>query len=453
MLPTAPDNPTREPAPENERWAEDAPPPLPAPDRAPEPAPAEGPVAAGQASSASSTAPAALGRRRPGRAVGLVIVLFILNGLANGVFTPFAPAILVERGISPTWLGILGAGVSLVYVGLVGAWGHVADVVLGRGRALALALGLAAVLLVVFSLPLPLVGIGAAYAAFSTMYGLMFPLQDALAVNTLADPARQYGPVRALQSGTFAVGSLLAGALFERAGYGAAVPAFVLLAAPAIIVALVIPDVGRARLVTERRGGAIREALSVEPRLPRALLAIGLANVGVFATLTFLPLLVGRLGGASGDIGLAVGVTAAVEVGAMPVVSRLLARYGPRPVVSASVALLAVVFAWFALAPTPEHVIAASALYGVAWSGMWVGSVTTVRTLLPPSLQGSGQSLLALTTAGVAAFVANVGGGVLWSGAGPLAVFGLAAGFAAVGSVGAWWSLPRRVAQQEASRL
>ena len=377
----------------------------------------------------------------PGRAVGLVVLLFIVNGLANAVFTPFAPAILVERGVSPTWLGVMGALVSVVYVGLAGAWGHLADVLLGRGRALALAIGLAAALLAVFMLPLPLVGIGLTYMAFSTVYGVLFPLQDALAVNTLPDPGRQYGQVRALQSGAFAVGSLLAGAIFERLGYGAAVPVFIVLALPVIVVALVIPDAERARLSARRRGGAMREALALQPRLPRVLLALGLANVGVFAMLTFLPLLIDRLGGRSGDIGLAVAVTAAVEVAALPIVSRLLVRFGARAVVTLGSGLLAAVFAGLALAPSPEVVIVVAVLYGVAWSAMWAGAVTTMGLLLPPALQGSGQGLLSLATAGVSSFVANVLGGVLWSGLGPLALFGLAAGCAAVGAATAWSSL------------
>ena len=380
---------------------------------------------------------------RPDRDVGLVVLLFAVNGVANAVFAPFAPAILVERGISPTWLGVIGATVSVLYIGLASAWGHLADVLLGRGRALALAFAIAAGLLVVFALPLPIAAIGLVYVGYATVYGLFFPLQDAVAVNALADPARQYGLVRGLQSGSFAIATLVAGLVWEQAGYGAAVPVFVLLAVPVVLVAWRIRDVGHARLSAGRRGGAVREALAVAPRLPRALLAIGLANVGVFGVLTFLPLLIVRLGGGSGDIGLAVGITAAVEVVMLPVSSRLLVRSGPRNVVTAGVALMAVVFAWFALAPTPGHVIAASVLYGVAWSAMWAGSVTTVRVLLPPELQGSGQSLLALSTAGIAAFGANVGGGLLWSGPGPMAVFGIAAACAVLATVVAWWSLPR----------
>jgi PPP family 3-phenylpropionic acid transporter len=380
---------------------------------------------------------------RPDRDVGLVVLLFAVNGVANAVFAPFAPAILVERGISPTWLGVIGATVSVLYVGLASVWGHLADVLLGRGRALALAFAIAAALLVVFALPLPVAAIGLVYVGYATVYGLFFPLQDAVAVNTLTDPGRQYGLVRGLQSGSFAVATLAAGAVWEQTGYGGAVPVFVLLAVPVVLVAWRIRDVGHATLSSQRRGGAVREALAVAPRLPRALVAIGLANVGVFGVLTFLPLQIVRLGGGPGDIGLAAGITAAVEVVMLPVSSRLLVRSGPRNVVSSGVALMAVVFAWFALAPTPAHVIAASTLYGVAWSAMWAGSVTTIRVLLPPELQGSGQSLLALSTAGIAAFAANVGGGLLWAGPGPVAVFGIAAAFAGLATAVAWRSLPR----------
>lgn len=380
---------------------------------------------------------------RPARAAALVVLLFALIGVANSVFPPFASVVLVERGITPTWLGVMGAAIALLYVGLAGVWGHLADVALGRGRALATALAISGALVAVVALPLPVAAVGLAYVGFSTVYGMLYPLADALAVNTLPDPVRQYGPVRGLQSGTFAAGSLAAGAAWGVLGYGGAIPAFLVLVVPVAIVAWRVPDAARATLTTTRRGGAVREALTVQPRLPRALLAIGLGNVGVFATLTFLPLLVVRLGGGPEVIGLAVGVTALVEVAALPAVSRLIVRFGPRAVVSVGVALLAAVFAWLALAPSPVHVVAASVLYGVAWSAMWAGSVATVRALLPAALQGTGQSLLALATAGLAAFAANLGGGLLWAGPGPIAVFGLAAACALAGAGIGWQSLPR----------
>lgn len=376
-----------------------------------------------------------------------IVALFLTNGLANGSLLPFAPAILAERGFDAAGIGLIGASVSVGTLLVAGPWAHLADVVLGRGRALAVALGIGMVLLVVFRLVQPLPAIAVAYVVFLTFYALVFPLQDALAVNALPQPDRQYGLVRGLQSGMFALAASGFGLLWAVTGYGAAVPAMLVLALPVVIAALRVPDVARAKLSEGHgRGGAIREALRVAPRLPRILLAIGLAHVGVFGTLTFLPLLILHLGGGSGQIGLAAAVTAAVEVAALPLAGRLMGRVGPRLVMGTGVAVIAVVYAWFALAPSAEHVIAASVLYGVGWSGMWAGSVATVRGLLPAPLQGSGQTLVSLTTGGVAALLANVGGGLLWDGAGSAVVFGLFGLLAMLGAVVAWTSVPNRLA-------
>ncbi len=240
----------------------------------------------------------------------------------------------------------MGAVVSLGYVGLAGAWGHLADVVLGRARALALAIAVAAVLLVVFALPLPFVAVGLAYMGFSMVCGLVFPLQDALAVNALPDPARQYGPVRGVESGAFAVATLVAGAGYGQLGYVAAVPLFAAARRAGHRSRRCGCRTSRGRSSPGgRAAGRSARRSPTQPRLPRLLLAIGLANVGVFAGLTFLPLLITRLGGGPGEIGLAVGITAAVEVVAMPVVSRLIASFGPRAVVVTSFVLLGVVFA------------------------------------------------------------------------------------------------------------
>ena len=381
-----------------------------------------------------------------------VVALFLLNGFANGVFLPFAPAILASRGFDASGIGVLGALVSVGTLVLAGWWGHMADVVLGRGRAFAVALGIGMVLLLVFQVVQPPLLVGAAYVVFLAFYALVFPLQDALAVNALSEPDRQYGIVRGLQSGAFALTSFGLGLVWASTGYGPAVLTMVFLSIPVILVALRVPDVERAHLAeTTGRGGAIREALTVAPRLPRLLLAIGLAHAGVFGTLTFLPLLILRLGAGPGQIGMAAAITAAIEVAGLPLAARLLGRFGPRPVMTAGIVLMAVTYSWFALAPSADHVLLASVLYGVGWSGMWAGSVASVRGLLPPPLQGSGQTLVSLTTGGAAALAANVGGGLLWDGAGPMVVFGLFAVCAVLGSVVAWTSVPDRLVVEPAA--
>jgi flagellar motor component MotA len=49
-----------------------------------------------------------------------------------------------------------------------------------------------------------------------------------------------------------------------------------------------------------------------------------------------------------------------------------------------------------------------------------------------------------MTTAGIAAFVANVLGGVIYGGPGHQVLFGVGAAFAVVGAVLGWLWLPRR---------
>jgi MFS transporter, PPP family, 3-phenylpropionic acid transporter len=375
--------------------------------------------------------------------VGRIVALFLLNGVGLAVFMPFAPAILAARGFSAEAIGLLGALVSVVFVASAWVWGHLADVVIGRSRALRAATLLSAALLAGFALPLPIALLGVVYVAYAATSATVMPLSDALAVNALSNAARQYGPLRGLLSGTFAVTAVGLGFLYATGGYGPAVPIFVVVALPVAALAGRLPDVGKATIVGGRRGGAMREALRIQPRLPAVLLAIALASIGVFAGLTFLPLRILQLGGGPVEIAFATSSTAIVELAVMPLVSRFLARTGLRAVLAGSCLVLAGVFAWFAVAPSPLLIVIASLAYGVGWSGLWVGSVTTMRALLPASLQGSGQSLLSVTTGGLAAFIANAGGGLLWAGGGAPVVFGIVAAAAVAAALVGWWSFPQ----------
>jgi MFS family permease len=375
--------------------------------------------------------------------MALIVALFLLSGVVQALFFPFASAVLATRGFSPEAIGLLGAIVSIAFLGSAWAWGHLADVVLGRPRALRAVIVLSAAMLAAFALPLPLFVLGAVYVAYAATYATMTPLSDALAVNALRDPARQYGPLRGALSGVFAASIVAFGVLYAAVGYGPAIPIFIAVSLPLALLAGRLPDADLAKLRHGARGGAMREALRVQPRLPGVLLAIALGSIGVFACLTFLPLRIIQLGGGPAEIAIAASCTAVVELAVMPLVSRFLARTGLRAVYTAACVVLVIVFAWFALAPSPIHVVAASLLYGVGWSGLWVSSVMTMRALLPAAFQGSGQSLLSATTSGGAALIANAGGGLLWTGFGAPVVFGVVAVIAAGGAVAGWRSFPR----------
>ncbi|RLT33537.1 MAG: MFS transporter [Chloroflexi bacterium] len=205
-----------------------------------------------------------------------------------------------------------------------------------------------------------------------------------------------------------------------------------------------MPDRDRARLQGGRRGGALREAFRVQPRLPIVLVAIALAHVGVTAGWTFLPLRILELGGGPPQIAASAAVAGATEVAAMILASRLARRVGLRTLFAAATLLQACACVLWMVLASPEAIIASRVISGAAHSGLWIASVHTMRTLLPPSLQGTGQGLFGVTASGAAAITANVIGGMVYGSLGPAALFGVVAAVGAVGAGVGWLALPRR---------
>ena len=286
------------------------------------------------------------------------------------------------------------------------------------------------------------------YVGYAAFNGAVGPLSDALAVNALRDPGRQYGKVRAFASASFTVAAVIFGLLYGASGTGRRACCSSVVAVAIAVNAGGLPDLGRATLSSSRRGGAVREVLSIQPALPRVLVAVGLAHVGVFAGFTFLSLRIVALGGGAPEVALSSAVAAAAEVGAMIVASRLVPRIGLRALFSVSSLLYTVAFLLWAVLASPAAIIASRLISGTGYAGLWIASVMAIQTLLPSRLQGSGQALISMTTAGLAAFTANVVGGLLYASQGPEVLFGISAMFGIAGAVAGWLTFPRRGAKR-----
>ena len=369
--------------------------------------------------------------------------LYLVVGLGVAVVYPFLAVILASRGFDPTAIGLVLGLTSLASIVAMPAWGHVADAVVGRVRALQLAALGSAACLAAFALPLPGAVLVALLVGFQLFQAAIQPVTDALAVNALPDPGRQYGAIRVLSSASFAVGAVAAGLVYGAFGYGPAGVGYALVVLPIVAVAPRIVDRDRARLRT-RRGGAMREALAVQPRLPAMLAAIVLVYVGVMAGLTFLALRIVAVGGGPEEVAVATALAAVTEVPAMIAAGRLAPRVGLRALFAASGLTYAVAFAVWAVAADPATLIASNVLAGVGFSGLWMACVLGIQAVLPPALQASGQGLYQLAGFGVAALVANLGGGILYGRAGAGLLFGLSAAAAVVGAAGGWLAFPRR---------
>ena len=373
--------------------------------------------------------------------------VFIANGIAQGIFFPFVAVILSSRGFSPVEIGVITAMSSAAFTIAVPAWGHLADVVLGRRSALVIAALAGAAVMVLAGSPIPALVVAACFVVFSLFESGWGPLADALAVNAVADRARDYARVRLLSSMGFAVSSAGVGLLYDRTGYG---PAFGLCAAFAVALAIaarLTPDLPRADLARHApgraRGGSMAVALQVQPRLRSVLVALFLVHIGIIAGFTYLPLRVVALGGNPFDVALVSSVGAFAEIPAMLLVGSVAARIGLRGLVAGSALLYAACFVGWAVLDSPTLIIATRFVSGIAFAGLWVGAVLTMAVLLPPQLQATGQGLYQVTAFGAAAVVANLVGGQVYAVLGSGALFGAAAVLAVASAILALAVFPR----------
>ena len=142
--------------------------------------------------------------------------------------------------------------------------------------------------------------------------------------------------------------------------------------------------------------------------------AVVLANLGIVASLTFLPLRIADLGGAPSIIALSATVSALFEIPAMLVAARVAGHVGLRGLFVAGCGLYVLAYiAWIVLAD-PALIVVTRPLTGLAYGSLTVTSVLTVGALLPEGLQASGQALYQMSALGVAAILSDLGGGYLF---------------------------------------
>ena len=387
----------------------------------------------------------------PARPVGYLRALFLANGVFAAAVWPFAAVILRGRGLDPALIGlVVGAG-ALAATVITPWFGHLADVVVGRVAAVRITVGIAVVAAIALLLPSPIVVVAVAVASVAVQMNLMLGLGDALAVDALHAPTRQYGRLRSLTSFSYAVAVIAAGFVYNGAGYGAA-PVVALVGAWVIFVIVGrVPDPTRdprIRHAVARRGaeiagrfGSISRALAVEPRLLVLLAALTLAYTGVMGGVTFVSIRIAELGGRPSDVALSWGISALTEIPGLLTAGVLVRRFGLRAMFLGALAVHAVLIASWGVLPSPVLINATRLLTGLCFGSLLATRVLSINSLLPAELQGTGQTLMTAMTFGLGAVAGGVVGGVVYGLAGPMAFFLFAAGLTAAGGVGTWFAL------------
>ncbi|HEY7935586.1 MAG TPA: MFS transporter [Candidatus Limnocylindrales bacterium] len=379
------------------------------------------------------------------RAAWSLRALYFAIGLWTAAIAPFISVILRERGFDPAAIGLVSAISAIAVIAIIPGWGHLADVLVGRARAFRIALLLAGGAAVALLLPLPAIVIVASLASFAIFVGLFNSLSDALAVDALTVPDRQYGALRALASLSFAIGVVAVGFVYNWAGYGAA--SFVGLAWTIVLFVLVGQVADRTHDSAFRRSsalgdgrvasrfGSVGRAFATQPRLLGVLAAFTLAWGGVQGAVTFVSIRIVELGGHPSDVALTFGISALAEVPGLVLASWLGRRIGLRALSAGSLIGFGLCIASWAFLPSPDAINATRVLTGLCYGSFTAARVLLVARLLPSSLQATGQGLVQAATMGIGTVLGTAIGGVAYGGFGAASFFLGAAAAAIIGGV------------------
>ncbi len=382
---------------------------------------------------------------------------YVAYFVAVGVQFPYLPVWYQSLGLPLGTIGLLAAIAAAVGLLAAPAWGMLADRGDGRGRALPTAALLAAVAAIGLwlagrlavgdgvpgapgavggraavgagltgAVPLGAFGllVAAAIAVAATSNGVG-PQLDARSVASLGGDRARYGRLRAWGSLSFIVTAALAGRLLDVTGPGGLflvyVPALLATAAITQLVGprpirpegAVAPAVVRPRRVAILPfGPGIRELLAA-PELRAYLLAAFVGWSALNATNSFLSVDLVALGASPALVGIAWAVSAGLEVPLMWAFPRLAARFGTEPLLVLGPIVIGVRSLACALAPSPEALVAASALQGVGFAFSFVGGVAHVARLAPRHLGATAQGVFGGATVGLGAIVGSGTAGAL----------------------------------------
>jgi len=157
------------------------------------------------------------------------------------------------------------------------------------------------------------------------------------------------------------------------------------------------------------------------------LASVLLIFIGVMAAATYISVRIADLGGGAVEVGLSNGLAWGAEVPGLILAGWLVGRIGLRPVLVVATVGFAVCVASWIFFVDAGPILFTRFISGVFFGGILITFVLTIAQLLPAGLQSTGQTLFQAAAFGVAAVVANLLGGILYTLAGPLGVFGVGA--------------------------
>jgi PPP family 3-phenylpropionic acid transporter len=355
-----------------------------------------------------------------------------------GFFNPYLPLWLKDLGLPIFVISLLTSVQSITRVFAPYAWGTLSDHTGERVKLLRISAAvalmssfglwwnggawwLALVLLVVF-----------------THTSSMMPLTEAAMAHLVAGDWGRYGRIRLWGSAGFLVTVFFAGEWFERFGMRH-FPAWAVGTLAIVLVAtLRLPD------AREPAAAHAREKLPIGPvlRVPAVrwfFASLFFQVMSHFAIYAFLSLYLDSLGYGKGTIGLLWALSVVAEILWFFLQGRLLGLLAmPRWLLACGIATVLRLGITAGLGQWVWALVAAQLLHALSFAAHHTACIAMVTRHFPGRLRGRGQALFTVIGYGFGGVLGILAGGAIAQRFGYVAMFGVATGLAALGSLCAW---------------
>lgn len=350
--------------------------------------------------------------------------LFAFQFLSVGIFLPFFPIFLADKGLTDTLIGFILATPLAIRIVAGPAVAAIADRYGRRVLALVITAAASGIGFAGFAFVDGFAALFAVAVFVSIFFAAIIPLSDAYAMDAVRNGAGDYGRMRLWGSIAFVIATLAGGAVLDvwpssLVPYGLAIS--MLLTA---LVAFNLPELVHRE--SDAPAGTGPATSLRDPVFLIVLLAVGLIQGSHAVYYGFSSLHWQRAGISETTIGVFWIVGVIVEIGLFAVATRLRGFIGPLALIG--IGGLAAIVRWigFPLVETVPSIFALQLLHGLTFGATHLGMIGFIAAVIPARRAATAQGLAA-TFGGVATALATLVAGSLYSANPAIAFWSMAA--------------------------
>ena len=323
----------------------------------------------------------------------------------DGLFEPFITVHFLQLGFSGQQIGWLAAVFPLFNFLLIPPLSRYADRTNRRILLLALACIGEGAALVLLPIPVGFWAVLAAYALVMIFRSPIVPLADSLIAKMAERRRLDFGQMRLWGSLCFTITAVSLGAVWQQTGFRTMFTVGGIGFALVILAALLQEEAQEKRTKEDNRPAG--EPVGAVARVPTAATRKSLPEAGIlflfganfliigalFMAGTFSTVYLKAIGGTEMQVGALFGISALAEVPGMLFGRRIARKLGDSPSLLLAYVVIAMGFAGFGIARTPEMLLAFGLLRGLGFGLMLVCTVTILNHRAPENMYATYQGL------------------------------------------------------------